>query len=142
MAFIASLLTKEQNEKFNGLDMNLGNLFSLLDTKTCSISPENFTGEKSKGVMSDSKGKEQHNVANFCKKCKITFENINDRNLMTLFYQIDYTLTEAPTDSAYFHAQFRRKHFNESSDYTIVDSVKGKGHFVGDYMAHLIRNFE
>ena len=27
---------------------------------------------------------------------------------MTLYYQIDYTLTEVPEDAAYFHAQFRR----------------------------------
>ena len=34
---------------FNGLDMNLGNLYRLSDAQTRSISPENFTGEKGKG---------------------------------------------------------------------------------------------
>ncbi|GAB3020013.1 DUF2961 domain-containing protein [Niabella terrae] len=54
-----------QSGKFNGLDMNLGNLSRLSDAKTRSISPENFTGEKGKGAMADpvaDKGK--RNVAN------------------------------------------------------------------------------
>ncbi|MFR1474332.1 MAG: DUF2961 domain-containing protein [Hydrogeniiclostridium mannosilyticum] len=34
-------------------------------------------------------------------------ENIAEED-MTLFYQIDYTLTDVPEDCAYFHAQFRR----------------------------------
>lgn len=33
-------------QNFNGLDMNMGNLYRLSDAKTRSISPENFTGEK------------------------------------------------------------------------------------------------
>ena len=37
--------------KFNGLEMNMGNLYRLSDAKTRSISPENFTGEKGKGGM-------------------------------------------------------------------------------------------
>src|SRR6476469_9986675 len=38
--------------KFNGLDMNMGNLYRLSDAKTRSISPENYTGEPGKGGMS------------------------------------------------------------------------------------------
>src|SRR5204862_3308106 len=41
----------QSNSKFNGLDMNLGNLFRLSDAKTRSISPENLTGEPGKGGM-------------------------------------------------------------------------------------------
>jgi hypothetical protein len=41
----------------------------------------------------------------FRKKCKFTLKNINDKEAMTLYYQIDYTLTEVPDDAAYFHAQ-------------------------------------
>src|SRR5690242_11965032 len=37
---------------FNGLDMNLGNLYRLSNAKSRSISPENFTGEKGKAAMS------------------------------------------------------------------------------------------
>ena len=36
--------------KFNGLGMNMGNLWRLSDAKTRSISPENFDGAKGKGV--------------------------------------------------------------------------------------------
>lgn len=49
---------------FNGLDMNLGNLYRLSDAKTRSISPENFTGEKGKGGMARMEDKEKINVAN------------------------------------------------------------------------------
>lgn len=52
-------------QKFNGLDMNLGNLSRLSDAKSRSISPENFTGGKGKGAMADAvKDKGKRNVAN------------------------------------------------------------------------------
>jgi hypothetical protein len=230
-------------EKFNGLDMNMGNLYRLSDAKTRSISPENFTGEKGKGGMARIEDKDKPNTANaahaardlgqgwkvnpyvriqpgetftmaeiegpgaiqhiwmtptgnwrfsilriyyddettpsvevpvgdffgmgwnqyaplvsqpitvnpgsafnsywvmpFRKKCKITMENVNDQDQMTLYYQIDYTLTDVPDDAAYFHAQFKRTHVNETSDYTIIDNIKGKGHFVGLYMAMGVNN--
>lgn len=229
--------------KFNGLDMNMGNLYRLSDAKTRSISPENFTGEKGKAGMADPADKDKPNVANaayaardlgqgwkvnpyiriksgetytlaeitgpgaiqhiwmtptgnwrysilrfywddetepsiecpvgdffamgwgsyaqlsslaicvnpgsafncywtmpFRKKCRITMENINDKDPMTLYYQIDYTLTEVPSDAAYFHAQFRRSNPNESSNYTIVDGIKGKGQYAGVYMAWGVHN--
>ncbi|HRP56597.1 glycoside hydrolase family 172 protein [Agriterribacter sp.] len=231
-----------QNNKFNGLNMNMGNLFRLSDAKTRSISPENFTGEKGKGGMADPAAKDRRNTANahnaardlgqgwkvnpyiiinagetttiaemegpgaiqhiwmtptgvwrnsilriywddekeasvecpvgdffgmgwgeyaplkslavcvnpgsafncywampFRKKCKITMENINTEN-MVLYYQIDYTLTEVPEDAGYFHAQFRRANTNTTSDYTIVNGIKGKGQYVGVYMAWGVNN--
>jgi hypothetical protein len=71
----------------------------------------------------------------FRKSCKITVENIGFE-AMTLFYQIDYTLTEVPNDAAYFHAQFRRVNPLPYKDvYTIVDDVRGQGQYVGTYMA-------
>jgi len=76
----------------------------------------------------------------FRKKCKITMENINDKDAMSVYYQIDYTLTEVPADAAYFHAQFRRSNPVESSLYTIVDGIKGKGQFVGLYLAWGVNN--
>ena len=189
-------------QKFNGIDVNMSNIFRLSDAKSRSISPENFTGEKGKGGMAtegtgssasrelgqgwkvspsvrikakttftlcdmEGPGSIQHiwmtptgnwrfsilriywddenepsvecpvgdffgmgwgeyshlNSLAVCvnpgsafncywpmpfrKKCRITMENINDAD-MTLYYQIDYTLTEVPADAAYFHAQFRR----------------------------------
>ena len=229
-------------EKFNGIDSSMGNLYRLSDAKTRSISPENFTGEKGKGGMADPKN-EERNVANarhaardlgqgwkvnpfiiinpketftlaeidesgciqhiwmtptgnwrfsilriywddekepsvecpvgdffgmgwgeyahlnslavcvnpgsafnsywqmpFRKKCKITMENLADAP-MRLNYQIDYSLTEVPEDAAYFHAQFRRTNPVPYKDvYTIVDGIKGKGHYVGTYMAWQVNN--
>ncbi len=73
-------------------------------------------------------------VMPFRKSCKITMENLDD-NKMTLYYQINYTLTEVPEDAAYFHAQFRRVNPLPYKDvYTILDGVKGWGHYVGTYI--------
>lgn len=76
----------------------------------------------------------------FRKKCRITMENINNEQAMNLYYQIDYTETEVPDEVAYFHAQWRRSNPNTTSDYTVVDNIKGKGHFVGMYMAWQVNN--
>jgi hypothetical protein len=226
----------QKDEKFNGLNLNLGNLYRLSDAKTRSISPENFTGEPGKAGMAtlengtarnagrelgpgwklnpyiviepgktitlaeiDGSGAIQHiwmtptgnwrftilrfywddekepsvevpvgdffgmgwgvysplnsmpvtvnpgSAFNcywampFRKKCKITMENINtDR--MTLYYQVDYTLTEVPSDAAYFHAQFRRNNPTKNALYTLVDGIKGKGQYVGTYLAWGVNN--
>ncbi len=229
--------------KFNGLDMNMGNLYRLSDAKTRSASPENITGEKGKGGMANPADKDKPNVANaawnardlgqgwkinpyikiksgetftiadingpgaiqhiwmtptgnwrfsiirfywddetdpsvecpvgdffgmgwnkyskltslaicvnpgsafnsywvmpFRKKCRITVENINSEEPMTLYYQVDYTLTDVPQDAGYFHAQFRRTNVDETSLYTIVDGIKGKGQYVGVYLALGVAN--
>lgn len=243
-AIIALPAVAQQPKKFDGLDMNLGNLSRLSDAKTRSISPENFTGEKGKGGMADPvKNKGQRNVANaanearelgvgwkvnpfivvksgetitiaemegpgaiqqiwmtptgnwqfsilrfywddekepsieapvgaffgmgwgeyaplnslpvsvnpgsafncywkmpFRKKCRITIENINPRDEMRLYYQVNYTLTPVADDEAYFHAQYRRSNPNTSSLHTIIDGVKGKGQFVGLYMGLGVNN--
>jgi hypothetical protein len=236
-------VTSFSQSKFNGLEMNMGNLYRMSDAKTRSISPENFTGEKGKGGMATLDDKDIRNKANasnaardlgqgwkvnpfiiikpgetftlaeidgsgaiqhiwmtptgnwkfsiirmywddetepsvecpigdffamgwnqyaplnslaicvnpgsafncywqmpFRKKCRITMKNINDNDEMRLYYQIDYTLTNVPDDAAYFHAQYRRSNPNETSVYTILDNVKGKGQFVGVYMAWGVNN--
>jgi len=61
-------------------------------------------------------------------------ENLDEKQ-MTLYYQINYTLTDVPDDAAYFHAQFRRTNpLPYKSVYTILNGVKGWGHYVGTYM--------
>jgi hypothetical protein len=222
-------------QKFNGIETNMGNLFRLSDARSRSISPENFTGEKGKGGMASSgtgsnasrdlgqgwkvspsvriKGKTSFTIAEiegpgsiqhiwmtptgnwrfsiirfywddekepsvecpvgdffgmgwgkyakltslavnvnpgsafncywpmpFRKKCRITMENINTED-MILFYQVDYILTEVPADAAYFHAQFRRTNpLPYKQDYTLIDGIKGKGHYVGTYIAWGVHN--
>lgn len=75
----------------------------------------------------------------FRKKCRITMENIANEK-MRLYYQVDYTLTDVPADAAYFHAQFRRSNPTKGSLYTLIDDVKGKGHYVGTYIAWGVNN--
>jgi hypothetical protein len=71
----------------------------------------------------------------FRRSAKITMENLDARP-MRLYYQVDFTRTQLPADTAYFHAQFRRVNPLPYKDvYTIIDKVKGKGQYVGTYMA-------
>ena len=70
----------------------------------------------------------------FRKGCRITLENRTDA-VSTIYYQIDYCLTEVPEDALYFHAQFRRVNpLPYREVYTILDGVHGKGQYVGVYM--------
>jgi hypothetical protein len=235
----------QDDKKFNGLGLGLGNLSRLSKAQTRSISPENFSGEKGKAgmstdgpamnaardlgqgwkvspyvrvpagetfVMADVKGEgaiqqiwltpagnwrfailrfywdgetepsvecpvgdffasgwgQYAQVSSlpvcvnpgsafncywempFRKGFKITVENIAAKprpgeapntNQFTVYYQINYTLTDVPDDAAYFHAQFRRVNPLPYKDvYTIVDGVKGWGHYVGTYMAWGVHN--
>jgi hypothetical protein len=76
----------------------------------------------------------------FRKACKITLTNLADTE-MTLYYQINYTLTEVPENAAYFHAQFRRVNpLPYKSVYALLDGVQGQGHYVGTYMAWGVNN--
>jgi hypothetical protein len=71
----------------------------------------------------------------FRKSCRITLENLDEKP-MTIYYQIDYALTDVPQDAAYFHAQFRRSNpLPMKTDHVILDGVKGWGHYVGTYLA-------
>lgn len=63
-------------------------------------------------------------------------ENIDNED-MVLYYQVDYTLTDIPKDAGYFHAQFRRVNpLPFKKNYVLVDSIKGKGQYVGTYIAY------
>ena len=71
----------------------------------------------------------------FRKKARITLENLDD-SPMTIYYQVNYTLTRVPKDAAYFHAQFRRENPLQTRGlYTILDGVEGQGQYVGTYLA-------
>ncbi len=76
----------------------------------------------------------------FRQHCRMTFTNIHTEP-MTLYYQINYTLTEVPEEAAYFHAQFRRVNpLPYKEVYTILDGVRGQGQYVGTYMAWGVNN--
>ncbi len=73
----------------------------------------------------------------FREHARITIENRNPNKEFTgFFYTINYALTEIAKEDVYFHAQFRRSNpLKYKTDHVILDSVKGKGQFVGCYMA-------
>ncbi len=76
----------------------------------------------------------------FRRHCRMTVENRGVKDV-TLFYQINYELQEVPPLAAYFHAQFRRVNpLPYKSVYTILDGVKGHGHYAGTYMAWGVNN--
>lgn len=77
----------------------------------------------------------------FRKRCRISLENLHPTDVRTIYYQINYTLTEVPDDCAYFHAQFRRvTPVPYKEVYTLLDGVKGRGHYVGTAMGVGVHN--
>jgi hypothetical protein len=76
----------------------------------------------------------------FRKSCRMTITNVGPKDV-TLYYQITYALTDVPEDAAYFHAQFRRANpLPYKSVYTILENVKGEGHYVGTHLAWGVKN--
>ena len=71
----------------------------------------------------------------FRRRCRITLENRGQKPKL-LYYQVDYALGPVSDDAAYFHAQFRRANpLPYREVYTLLDAVRGRGHYVGTYMA-------
>ena len=72
----------------------------------------------------------------FRKAARITIENRAPAEQGGFFYAINYALGPVADTEAYFHAQFRRTNpLPYKTDYVILDGVKGRGHYVGTYMA-------
>ncbi len=79
-------------------------------------------------------------VMPFRDRAKITIENLGDEPTV-LYYQIDYSLTDVPEDVAYFHAQWCRDNpLKYKEVHTILDGVRGQGHYVGTYIAWGVHN--
>ena len=69
-------------------------------------------------------------------RARVTVENLLDKKLDLLAYQITYALTDVPADVGYLHAQWRRSNPLPYKDvHTLVDGIQGMGHYVGTYMA-------
>jgi hypothetical protein len=80
----------------------------------------------------------------FRSRARFTLENLAD-NSSILFFQINYELARdcaaVPSDAAYFHAQFRRVNpLPYKEVFTILDGVRGRGHYVGSYLAWGVNN--
>jgi hypothetical protein len=76
----------------------------------------------------------------FRQQARLTIENLSDEEV-TVYYQIDYTLTDVPEDTAYLHAQWRRSNpLPYQEVHTLLDGVRGPGHYVGTYLAWGVHN--
>lgn len=74
----------------------------------------------------------------FRSHARLVLENQHPGEIRHVFYQVDYVLSEdsVPEDTAYFHAQWRREWITTPAvDYAILDGVRGRGHYVGTYLA-------
>jgi hypothetical protein len=76
----------------------------------------------------------------FRSSARLTLENLGEETAI-VYYQIDYTLTGVPDDMAYFHAQWRRSNpLPYQEVHTLLDNVRGQGHYVGTYIAYQSNN--
>lgn len=72
----------------------------------------------------------------FRQHARITLENISPEAISGIYFQITYALDEVPDDAAYLHAQWRRSNpLPYKEVHTLVDGIKGQGHYVGTYIA-------
>jgi hypothetical protein len=72
----------------------------------------------------------------FRKRAIIQLENLSPDPILGFYYQINYTLTEVPDDRAYFHARWHRSNpLPYGEVHTLLDGVRGQGHYVGTYLA-------
>jgi hypothetical protein len=72
----------------------------------------------------------------FRKHARVTLTNDSDKPLPLFTWQIDYRLSAVPSEAGYFHAQWRRTTVDRARpDYTILDGIKGDGHYVGTFLA-------
>jgi Protein of unknown function (DUF2961) len=76
----------------------------------------------------------------FRSSARLTLENRGTEPFVC-YYQINYALSDVPADAAYFHAQFRRTNpLPYMSNYTVLDGIQGRGHYVGTYLAVGVTN--
>jgi hypothetical protein len=72
----------------------------------------------------------------FRKSARIEIENQWKEEIGGFYYQVDYELDDVPEDVGYFHAQWRRAVTPiDNPDHIILDGIKGKGQYVGTYLA-------
>lgn len=72
----------------------------------------------------------------FRTRARITVQNEAPEELPHFFYTINYTLEEVPADALYLHAQWRRSNpLPYGREHVLLDGVRGKGHYVGTFMA-------
>jgi hypothetical protein len=77
----------------------------------------------------------------FRSHARVTVENLGPDEIRGFYYQVTYTLTEVEQDRAYFHAQWRRSNpLPYKGIHTLIEGVRGQGHYVGTYLAWGVHN--
>jgi hypothetical protein len=73
----------------------------------------------------------------FRKNAKITLFNEGAADANIIAYKVVYTQKDIPAEAAYFHSQFRHSITSaENPEHIILDGVRGKGLYVGTYLAY------
>lgn len=118
------------DEETPSVESPLGDFFCCGFGRECDVNSIPIVAVPSRGLNS-------YFQMPFRKKARITLENQHANAIPAFFYQVDYCLyDELPPDMLYFHAQWRRQKITElQKDYVILDQVKGKGHYIGTYIA-------
>ncbi len=76
----------------------------------------------------------------FRKKARIEIINTHFEDLV-IYYQVTYELGEVDEDAAYLHAKWNRSNpLKYKEVHTILDGVKGRGQYVGTYIAWQVNN--
>jgi hypothetical protein len=71
----------------------------------------------------------------FRHRARLTLENTGGADV-PVYYQVSYRLRELPPDTAYLHAAWRRSNpLGSPAVHTLVDGVRGPGHYAGTYLA-------
>ena len=71
----------------------------------------------------------------FRRHARVTFSNESAKDLELLAFQITYAAGPVPRDAGYFHAQWRRADTAAQNPYVILDGVRGRGRYVGTFLA-------
>jgi len=76
----------------------------------------------------------------FYQNAKLVIKNLSDTEII-IYYQVDYTMTNIPENTAYFHVSWNRSNpLPYKSVHTILDNHSGQGHYVGTYLAWQANN--
>lgn len=119
------------DEEYPSVESPLGDFFCCGFGRECIVNSMPISVVPNRGLNS-------YFQMPFHKKAKITLENQHANTIEAFFYQIDYCLYEEklPDNIGYFHAKWRREKITKlQEDYIIVDNIKGKGQYVGTYIA-------
>lgn len=118
------------DENTPSVEVPLGDFFCCGFGKACNVSSMPITVVPSRGFNS-------YFSMPFAGRALITLENQHNNTIPAFFYQIDYCeYDQLPGAAEYFHAKWNREAITtKGQDYVILDQVKGRGTYVGTYIA-------